>query len=89
MVKLMDGSQVEFDWRAITQKEWNTLKAAKATDNDIIDPLCAKLVGMTVDELTDLNPIDFMRVEQGMFENYKELVDTSTVKNSEGASSKP
>ena len=50
MVTLSNGREIEYDWSAISQKEWRVL-IDKETDPDTNDIIVGKLVGMTADEL--------------------------------------
>lgn len=85
MTKLSDGKVIVYDWHAITQKEWRAL-IDKNTDEETNDIIVGKLIGLTADELSDINPIDYRAIAMGMWESYKSEIDTGTSKNSAGAS---
>lgn len=85
MTTLTNGAEVHYDWSAISQKEWRIL-INKETSEETNDILVGKLVGMSADELSDLNPIDYRRIANGLLESFRQAIDTSTSKNSEGAS---
>ena len=84
-MELTNGANITYNWNAITQKEWRSL-LDKSTDEETNDIIVGKIVGMTADELTDLSPVDYRRIATGLFESFKEAIDTTTSKNSEGAS---
>ena len=84
-MKLSNGAEITINWNAITTKEWRAL-FDKDIDEESNDIIVGKLVGMTADELTDLNPIDNRLVIAEVFKSFKESVDTSNSKNSQGAS---
>lgn len=85
-ITLSDGREIGFDWSAITQREWRLLLDTK-TDVETNDILVGKLVGMTADELADLNPLDYREIAVGMWADYKDKANLDTSKNSQGASS--
>ena len=58
MITLSDGREVEYDWHRISQKEWRIL-LDQSTDVDTNDRIVGKLIGMTADELSDLNVLDY------------------------------
>lgn len=80
MIELSNGMQIEYDWSAITQKEWRIL-LDKETDTDTNDLIVGKLVGMTADELAELNPIDYRKVAVGIWDSFREQADLGEVKN--------
>ncbi len=80
MITLSDGREVNYDWSAITQKEWRVL-IDKETDEDTNDIIVGKLVGMTADELSDLSPIDYRKIAVGIWESFKEASDLDNSKN--------
>ena len=80
MVELSNGAKVEYDWSAITQKEWRVL-INRETDEDTNDIIVGKLVGMSADELSDLNPLDYRKIAIGIWESFKELSNLDNVKN--------
>ena len=84
-MQLSNGAEIDFDWSAISQKEWRIL-INKETNDATNDQIVGKLVGMTGDELTDLSPVDYRRIANGLFESFKDAIDTSTSKNLVGAS---
>ena len=88
MVKLSDGREISFDWHAISQKEWRLLLDVK-TDYEANDIIVGKLIGLEPSDLEDMNPLDYRAIAQGMWEDFREQANLETVKNSEGASSKP
>lgn len=80
MVTLSDGCEIEYDWSAISQKEWRVL-IDKETDEDTNDIIVGKLVGMSADELGDLNPIDYRKIAIGIWESFKKEADLNDSKN--------
>ena len=80
MIELSNGAKIEYDWSAITQKEWRIL-LDKETDTDTNDLIVGKLVGMTADELAELNPIDYRKVAVGIWDSFREQADLGEVKN--------
>jgi hypothetical protein len=85
MLKLTNGAEIDFDWSAISQKEWRAL-LANETDDELTDLIVGKLVGMTAEELGELSPVDFVLIKNGVVPSFREAIDTSTSKNSAGAS---
>ena len=79
-MKLSNGAEITVNWSAISTKEWRAL-FDKDVDEEANDIIVGKLVGMTADELTDLNPIDNRMVVNEVFKAFKEAIDTSTSKN--------
>lgn len=79
-MKLSNGAEITVNWSAISTKEWRAL-FDKDVDEETNDIIVGKLVGMTADELTDLNPIDNRMVVNEVFKAFKDAVDTSTSKN--------
>lgn len=84
-MELTNGATITYNWHAISQKEWRAL-LDKNTDEETNDVIVGKIVGMTADELTDLSPVDYRMIANGLFESFKEAIDTSTSKNLAGAS---
>lgn len=80
MVELSNGAKIEYDWSAISQKEWRIL-LDKETDTETNDLIVGKLVGMTGDELAELNPIDYRKVAVGIWESFREQANLGDVKN--------
>jgi len=80
MVELSNGAKVEYDWSAISQKEWRIL-LDKETNTETNDLIVGKLVGMTSDELAELNPIDYRKVAVGIWESFREQANLGDVKN--------
>lgn len=80
MVELSNGMQIEYDWSAITQKEWRIL-LDKETDLETNDLIVGKLVGMTADELAELNPIDYRKIAVGIWDSFRKAADLEDVKN--------
>jgi len=80
MVELSNGAKIEYDWGAISQKEWRIL-LDKETDTETNDLIVGKLVGMTADELSELNPIDYQKVARGIFESFRQSTNMDDVKN--------
>ena len=80
MVVLSTGAKVTYNWSAISQKEWRIL-LDKETDTETNDLIVGKLVGMTGDELAELNPLDYRKVAVGICESFREETDLSNVKN--------
>ncbi len=81
MVTLSDGREVNYDWTKTTQREYLKLFDKTLDRNEVAHNLMAKVTGMSVDELLDLNPIDFKHIEVGMVDSYKERTNFSNVKN--------
>lgn len=84
-MQLTNGAEINFDWNAISTKEWRAL-FDKDIDEETNDIIVGKLVGMTPDELTELNPVDNRLIVMEMFKAFKDAVDTTQSKNSLGAS---
>jgi hypothetical protein len=80
MVELSTGAKIEYDWSAITQKEWRIL-LDKETDIETNDLIVGKLVGMTADELAELNPIDYRKIAVGIWDSFREQANLDDVKN--------
>lgn len=80
MVELSNGAKIEYDWSAITQKEWRIL-LDKETDIETNDLIVGKLVGMTADELAELNPLDYRKVAVGIWDSFREQANLEDVKN--------
>lgn len=80
MVELSNGAKIEYDWTAISQKEWRVL-LDKETDTETNDLIVGKLVGMTGDELAELNPLDYRKVAVGIWESFREQANLGDVKN--------
>lgn len=80
MVELSNGAKIEYDWSAITQKEWRML-LDKETDVETNDIIVGKLIGMTADELAELNPLDYRKVAVGIWDSFREQADLGEVKN--------
>ena len=80
MVELSNGAKIEYDWSAISQREWRVL-LDKEPDTETNDLIVGKLVGMTGDELAELNPIDYRKVALGIWESFREQADLGDVKN--------
>lgn len=80
MVELSNGAKIEYDWTAISQKEWRVL-LDKETDTETNDLIVGKLVGMTADELAELNPLDYRKVAVGIWESFREQTNLGDVKN--------
>jgi|ADurb_Gel_03_Slu_FD_contig_121_32595_length_468_multi_1_in_0_out_0_2 hypothetical protein len=80
MVELSNGAKIEYDWSAITQKEWRMLldKETGVETNDII---VGKLIGMTADELAELNPLDYRKVALGIWESFRKETSFDESKN--------
>ena len=80
MITLSNGREIEYDWSAISQKEWRVL-IDKETDPDTNDIIVGKLVGMSADELGDQNPIDYRKIAIGIWESFKKEADLNDSKN--------
>ena len=80
MVELSNGAKIEYDWSAISQKEWRVL-LDQETDTETNDLIVGKLVGMTGDELAELNPLDYRKVAVGIWESFREQTNLGDVKN--------
>ena len=80
MVELSNGAKITYDWSAISQKEWRIL-LDKETDAETNDLIVGKLIGMTGDELAELNPLDYRKVAIGIWESFRKQADLGDVKN--------
>ena len=80
MVELTNGAKIEYDWTKITQTEMRKL-ADKELDVEISDGIVGKTIGMTADELVNLNPIDYYRIGAGFWKSYFESRKLDDVKN--------
>jgi hypothetical protein len=80
MVELSNGAKIEYDWSAITQKEWRML-LDKETDVETNDIVVGKLIGMTADELAELNPLDYRKVALGIWESFRKETSFDESKN--------
>lgn len=80
MVELSNGAKIDYDWSAISQKEWRIL-LNKETDTETNDLIVGKLVGMTADELAELNPLDYRKVAMGIWESFRKSTNMDDVKN--------
>ena len=81
MVTLSNGREIEYDWSAISQKEFLAHFVKKSNDEETVYALLGKVVGMSIDELLSLNPIDYKHVEVGLIESYRENTDFNNSKN--------
>lgn len=81
MITLSDGRKVEYDWTKIEQREFLSNFVKKPDDEQTVYALLGKVVGMSVDELLSLNPIDYKHVEVGLIESYREKTDFNNSKN--------
>ena len=79
MVELSNGAKIEYDWSAITEREWRALLAS--TDKDFRDTVVSRLVNMPVGDLLDLNPKDYQKIETGAIKDYVSLKNMDDVKN--------
>lgn len=79
-MELSNGAKITYDWSAISQKEWRIL-LDKETDVETNDLIVGKLIGMTGDELAELNPLDYHKVAVGIFESFRKQADLGDVKN--------
>ena len=80
MVELSNGAKIEYDWSAISQREWRVL-LDKDTDVATHDLVVGKLVGMTADKLAELNPLDYRKIVVGVWDSFREQSDLGDVKN--------
>ena len=80
MVELSTGAKITYDWSAITQKEWRML-LDKETDVETNDIIVGKLIGMTADELAELNPLDYRKVALGIWESFRKETSFDESKN--------
>ncbi len=80
MVELSNGAKVEYDWSAITQYEWRML-LDKETDVETNDIIVGKLIGMTANELAELNPLDYRKVALGIWESFRKETSFDESKN--------
>lgn len=80
MIELSNGAKIDYNWSAISQKEWRILinKDTSAETNDLI---VGKLVGMTADELAELNPLDYRKVAMGIWDSFRKSADMGDTKN--------
>lgn len=79
-MELSNGAKITYDWSAISQKEWRIL-LDKETDTETNDLIVGKLVGMTADELAELNPIDYRKVAVGVWDSFRAAADFDDIKN--------
>lgn len=79
-MELSNGANITYDWSAISQKEWRIL-LDKETDTETNDLIVGKLVGMTADELAELNPIDYRKVAVGVWDSFRAAADFDDIKN--------
>ena len=80
MVELSNGAKIEYDWSASSQKEWRML-LDKETDVETNDIIVGKLIGMTADELAELNPLDYRKVALGIWESFRKETSFDESKN--------
>ena len=80
MIELSNGAKIEYDWSAISQKEWRIL-LDKETSTETNDLIVGKLVHMTADELAELNPIDYRKVAMGIWDSFRKSTNMDDVKN--------
>ena len=80
MVELSNGAKIEYDWSAISQKEWRML-LDKETDVETNDIIVGKLIGMTANELAELNPLDYRKVALGIWESFRKETSFDESKN--------
>lgn len=79
MMELSNGAKITYNWPAITEREWRALLASK--DKKFRDPIVSRLVGIPVEDLLDLNPKDYQKIEVGAIKDYSNLQKTDDVKN--------
>lgn len=79
-MELSNGAKITYDWSAISQKEWRIL-LDKDTSTETNDLIVGKLVGMTADELAELNPIDYRKVAVGVWDSFRAAADFDDIKN--------
>lgn len=79
-MELSNGANITYDWSAISQKEWRIL-LDKDTSTETNDLIVGKLVGMTADELAELNPIDYRKVAVGVWDSFRAAADFDDIKN--------
>ena len=80
MVELSNGAMLTYDSIAISQEEWRFL-LDKETATETNDLIVGKLVGMTADELAELNPLEYRKVAVGIWESFRESTNLGDVKN--------
>jgi len=73
-MKLSNGKEIEFDWTKVSQRDF-LLLASQGTNNDHADEIIGKLVGMSAEELGDLNVIDHRSVAIAMWKSYEKMAD--------------
>lgn len=56
-----DGREIDFDFEVGTIKEYRKL-FEKDTTQEESDEILARMCGLTVDELTGLNPLDYRKL---------------------------
>lgn len=78
-MELSNGAKITYNWPAITEREWRALLASK--DKKFRDPIVSRLVGIPVEDLLDLNPKDYQKIEVGAIKDYSNLQKTDDVKN--------
>ena len=78
-MELSNGAKITYDWTKITEREWRSLLASK--DKKFRDPIVSRLVGIPVDDLLDLNPKDYQKIETGAIKDYVSLKNMDDVKN--------
>lgn len=80
MVELSTGAKITYDWTKITQAEMRML-ADKEIEVEVSDGIVGKVIGMTADEMANLNPIDYYRIGAGFWKSYFEMRKLDDVKN--------
>ena len=78
-MELSNGAKITYNWPAITERVWRALLASK--DKKFRDPIVSRLVGIPVEDLLDLNPKDYQKIEVGAIKDYSNLQKTDDVKN--------
>ncbi len=73
-MKLSNGKEIEFDWTKVSQRDFRLL-ASQGTNNDHADEIIGKLIGMSAEELGDLNVIDHRSVAIAMWKSYEKMAD--------------
>lgn len=79
MVELSNGAKIEYDWSAITEREWRALLAS--TDKDFRDTIITRLVDVPIEDLLNLNPKDYQKIEAGAIKDYVNQKKLDDVKN--------
>ena len=72
---LSDGREIYVDTTKITRGEWK--EYVKSTNADDDDELLARLSGLTVNEVTTLHMLDWVKLRDGVFERIRNPLATT------------